>query len=259
VALADLLSVPGRQAPRALSIGSFATTTSLYRVRRVVVDEKIPGTLNVGHTLPTIAQAYIYITILKVDMATLVSMIAASVLGAWLGAGVVTRLPRRRIQIGMGLALLAAAGLFTGSLLQAFPKGGDALGLEGPYLLAALAGNFVFGALMTIGVGAYAPIMIMVSLLGMNSKTAFPIMMGSCAFLMPAASLRFIRTGTYDPQAALGLTLAGIPAVLLAAYIVKELPLDVVKWLVVVVVVYTAVSMLRSAARERALRDDSEL
>lgn len=230
-----------------LGIGSYASTTALYRLRHIVSDEKIPGTLTVGHTIPTLAQAFIYITIVEVEMKTLVLMIGASVLGAWLGAGLVTRLPRRRIQIGMGVALLAAALLILGRLLDVFPKGGDALGLEGLLLVAALVGNFALGALMTIGVGAYAPIMIMVSLLGMSPITAFPIMMGSCAFLMPVAGIRFIRTGTYDVRAALGLALAGLPAVLIAAFLVKELPLDVVRWLVVVVVVYTATSMLWAA------------
>jgi len=98
---------------------------------------------------------------------------------------------------------------------------------------------------MTIGIGAYAPIMMMVSLLGMNPKAAFPIMMGSCAFLMPIAGVRFIRSGKYDPRAALGLAIAGTPAVLLAAFIITEMPLDAVRWLVVIVVLYVAVSMLR--------------
>lgn len=230
-----------------LGIGSYASTTALYHLRHIVSDEKIPGTLTVGHTIPTLVQAFIYITIVEVEMKTLVLMIGASVLGAWLGAGLVTRLPMRRIQIGMGVALLAAALLILGRLLDVFPKGGDALGLEGLLLVAALVGNFALGALMTIGVGAYAPIMIMVSLLGMSPITAFPIMMGSCAFLMPVAGIRFIRTGTYDVRAALGLALAGLPAVLIAAFLVKELPLDVVRWLVVVVVVYTATAMLRAA------------
>lgn len=233
-----------------LGIGSFATTTTLYRLRGTVPDEKIPGTLNVGHTLPTIAQAFIYITILEVDMTTLILMILASVLGAWLGSGVVIRLPRRKVQVGMGVALLVAALLILGRLLDYFPAGGNSIGLDGSLLALGLVGNFILGALMTIGIGAYAPIMIMVSLLGMNPKTAFPIMMGSCAFLMPVAGARFIRSGTYDPRAALGLTLFGVPAVLLAAYIVKELPLDTVRWLVVVVVVYTATSMLWTARSE---------
>lgn len=234
-----------------LGIGSYATTTSLYRLRRAVADEEIPGTLNVGHALPTIAQAFIYITIVKVEMKTLALLIGASVLGAWLGAGVVTRLPRRRIQIGMGLALLAAVALILGGLLHVLPAGGDATQLDGLPLYAALVGNFWFGALMTIGIGAYAPIMMMVSLLGMNPKAAFPIMMGSCAFLMPIAGVRFIRSGKYDPRAALGLAIAGTPAVLLAAFIITEMPLDAVRWLVVIVVLYVAVSMLRAARVER--------
>jgi uncharacterized membrane protein YfcA len=232
-----------------LGIGSYATTTSLYRLRQAVADEEIPGTLNIGHAIPTITQALIYITIVEVDMKTLALMIGASVLGAWLGAGVVTRLPRRRIQIGMGLALLAASTLMLGGMLDVLPKGGGATSLDGPQLVTALLGNFWLGALMTIGIGAYAPIMIMVSLLGMNPKAAFPIMMGSCAFLMPTASVRFILRGKYDPRAALALTVGGTPAVLLAAFIVKEMPLDVVRWLVVFVVLYAAASMLWAARR----------
>jgi len=235
-----------------LGIGSFAMTTTLYRLRKTIPDELIPGTLNVGHCLPTITQAFIYIAIIDVDAWTLALTILAAVLGACFGAGYVIRWPRRWIQCGMGLALLAAAGLILARLTHLLPPGGQANGLEGTYLGIALIGNFVFGSLMMIGVGAYAPIMIMVSLLGMNAATAFPIMMGSCAFLMPVASMRIIRAGKYDARAAMGLTLAGIPGVLLAAFIVKELPLEVVRWLVVVVVIYTAVSMLLSARREKS-------
>lgn len=234
-----------------LGIGSFATTTALYRLRRVVPDRIIPGTLNAGHTLPVVAQAFIYTSIIEVDALTLVAMIAASVVGAWLGAGVVAGWPRHRIQIGMGSALLVAAALMLMAQFDLFPAGGEALGVRGTRLGLALAGNFIFGALMTLGIGLYAPCMILVSLLGMNPKAAFPIMMGSCAFLMPVGSLRFIGAGSYSRRAALGLTLGGLPAVLLAAYIVKSLPLVAVRWLVIVVVLYTATSLLRAAWTER--------
>jgi uncharacterized membrane protein YfcA len=235
----------------ALGIGSFATTTTLYRLKGAVADEKIPGTLNVGHCIPTFAQAFIYTTVIDVEPRTLVTLIAAAVAGGWLGAGVVARLSRRAVQAGMGVALLVAGGLILARLLEWLPGGGDALALEGAPYAAALAGNFLFGALMTIGIGAYAPIMLMVALLGMNPKAAFPIMMGSCAFLMPVCGYRFIRWGAYDARAALGLAAAGVPGVLVAAYIVKELPLNVVRWLVVGIVAYTAVSLLTAAARGR--------
>jgi uncharacterized membrane protein YfcA len=130
------------------------------------------------------------------------------------------------------------------------PQGGGALGLSGTSLAIGVGGNFVLGALMTLGIGLYAPCMILVALLGMNAKTAYPIMMGSCAFLMPAASVRFVRSGRYDLRAALGLTLAGTPGSIIAGLVVKELPLTWAKWLVVIVVVYTSLVMLRSAAIE---------
>jgi uncharacterized membrane protein YfcA len=230
-----------------LGIGSFATTTALFKLLRLAPDEDIPGTLNVGHSIPTFLEAFIFISIVAVEGRTLVLMIMASVVGAWFGAGIVASWPRRKIQIGMGAALLAAAVLFMMKNLGLFPPGGEALGLSGALLAAGLIGNLVFGALMTLGIGAYAPCMILVSLLGMNPVAAFPIMMGSCAFLMPTASVRFVRQRRYAVGPSLGLTLGGAPAVLIAAYVVKSLPMTALRWLVIVVVLYTAVTMLRSA------------
>jgi uncharacterized membrane protein YfcA len=234
-----------------LGIGSFATTTSIYKLRRMVPVKLIPGTLNVGHTLPTIAQAFIYTRIVPVDSTTRVLMIVAAMAGSWLGAGVVVHWPRRTIQIGMGLALLGAATLMLMTALDLFPRGGDTLGLTGVRLAIGLGGNVVLGALMMLGIGLYAPCMILVYLLGMTPTAAFPIMMGSCAFLMPFSSVRFVSTKTYHVQAALGLALGGLPAALIAALIVKSLPLDAVRWLVVAVVVYTSVNMLMTARQEQ--------
>ena len=234
-----------------LGIGSYATTTSIFKLRNLVRDEYVPGTLNVGFTLPTIVQAFIYIAIVQVEMTTLILLIAASVLGMWLGAGVVCGWPRRYIQIGMGIALLVAATLFLMTIFHKEAAGGSALGLHGISLWAGIVGNFVLGALMSLGIGLYGPCLIMISLLGMDPRAAFPIMMGSCAFLMPVGSERFVRKGSYDFRASLGLAIGSIPAVLIAAFIVKSLDLYYVRWLVVVVVVFTALSMLRSAVSER--------
>ena len=233
-----------------LGIGSFASTTAIFKLKGLVRDERIPGTLNVGHTLPTLVQALIYIAIVNVDVWTLTLMIAAAVLGSWLGAGVVSGWPRRNIQIGMGCALLVAATLFLLQIYDVAPGGGEALALAGPRLVIGLGVNFFLGALMELGVGLYGPCLILVSLLGMNPQAAFPIMMGSCAFLMPIGSLKFIRRGRFSLRAILGLGLGGVPAVLIAALIVKSMQLRYLRWLVVVVVLYAALSMLRSAVVE---------
>ncbi len=230
-----------------LGIGSFAPTTAIFKFFKRMPDEKIPGTLNVGHALPTVAQALVFITIVNVGFTTLIAMIVAAVLGAWLGAGVVTKLPRRAIQIGMGVALLVAAILFALANLKLIPGGGEAFDLSGGVLVFAVIMNFILGAIMTLGIGLYAPCLILCSLLGMNPAAAFPIMMGSCAFLMPSAGLRFVARGRYSPGAALGLALGGIPAVLIAAYVVKSLPLVWLRWLVTIVVLLAATMMLRSA------------
>jgi uncharacterized membrane protein YfcA len=231
----------------ALGIGSFATSTAAFKFFKMVPDRVIPGTLNAGHTLPTIAQAFIFTSLIPVDIVTLFAMIAAAVLGAWLGAGIVSHWPKRYVQIGMGFALLGAATLMFMTQLELFPGGGNALGVRGIRLVIAVAGNFALGALMTLGIGLYAPCMILVSLLGMNPTAAFPIMMNSCAFLMPVGSLRFIREQSYSLRVSLGLAMGGIVGSIIAGVFVKSLDLRTVRWLVIGVVLYTAAMMLMSA------------
>ena len=214
-------------------------------------DEQIPGTLNVGHVLPTVVQAIIYTQLVEVEFQTLFLMIAAACAGAWLGAGSSPACLDANVQIGMGMALLGAATIMLLQLFGPGPRRRYALALDGAKLAIGLAGNFVLGALMTLGIGLYAPCMILISMLGMNPTAAFPIMMGSCAFLMPVGSMQFVRKNRYNLRAAFGLAVGGPLAVLIAALIVESLPLLYVRWLVVVVVIYTASTMLRAAASER--------
>jgi uncharacterized membrane protein YfcA len=230
-----------------LGIGSFAIETSFFKNLNIVEDKKLPGTLNVGGTIPTIIEALIFMTSIHVEPVTLFSMIIASVVGATVGAEIVSKFDEKTIQISMGISLLVVAILMVSKQLHFFPMGGDASGLKGMMLLIGVAGNFILGALMTIGIGLYAPCMALVFALGMGPKVAFPIMMGSCALLMPFASYKFIKNGTYSTKASMYMTILGSIGVLFAAYIVKSLPLNILMWLVVCVVIYTSVMMFKSA------------
>jgi len=230
-----------------LGIGSYAPTTALFKFRGKPVDELIPGTLNVGHNASAFLETVLFVTTVSVDPVLLACMVASATTGAWLGAGVVSRLPRRTIQLFMGVALLIAAFFFLLKNLGAFPPGGTAFALGGWRFALAVAVSFVLGALMCIGIGNYGPIVIMLSLLGMHPLAAFPIMMASDGILQPVASLGFFRSGRFAHGPSLGLIIGGVVGVLIAFYIVKQLPLTAMRWLVIVVVSYAAVSMLRSA------------
>ncbi|HEX4913802.1 MAG TPA: sulfite exporter TauE/SafE family protein [Vicinamibacterales bacterium] len=235
-----------------LGIGSYATTTSMSKLWNVMPDERIPGTLNVGYVLATVVQAVIFMTIIEVDFTTLVCIIGAAVLGAFSGAGVVAGLSRRQVQLGMGTALLVASGLMVLSMSGQGPAPGEALGLSGAKLGIAIVISFVLGALMMLGIGFYGPCLIMISLLGMDPRVSYPIMMGACAFLMPAGSVQFIKKGSYDLRTAIAFLIAGPLAVFIAAPLVDRIPLFWLRILVLVVVLYTAIRMLTSAAQERA-------
>ena len=233
-----------------LGIGSFAQQTALFKFFHLVDDQIIPGTMNVGNTIPTVTQAFIFMTAVKVEPFTLVSMSLAAPIGAILGAGVVAKMSRPKIQLGMGIGLLAVALIILVGLLKLMPLGGEAIGLTGWKLALVIIMSFIFGALQTIGIGFYAPCMAMVYALGMHPLTAFPIMMTATAMLMAAGSTRFIKENAYDRKAAISLTIAGVMGVFLAAFIVKSLPLTVLKWVVCGIVLYTSVWMFISARRK---------
>src|SRR4030042_848186 len=142
-----------------LGIGSFAQQTAIFKFFKYVDDRIIPGTMNVGNTIPTVTQAFIFMTAVKVEPLTLASMSVAAPAGAVLGAGVVARMSRRKIQLGMGFGLLIVAGMILAGLLKWLPLGGEAIGLTGAKLGIAVVVSFIFGALQTLGRGFYAPCM----------------------------------------------------------------------------------------------------
>jgi uncharacterized membrane protein YfcA len=236
-----------------LGIGAFAPQTALLKFTKQTEDKLIPGTMNVANTLPVLLQALIFITIIEVDPKTLILMLVSAALGAIVGAGVISKLSERKIRLTMGFALLITAGFMLARNLDWIQGGGEAIGLQGGKLLIAVVANFFLGALMTAGIGLYAPCMALVFALGMSPQVAFPIMMGSCAFLMPPASVRFIREGAYNRKAAVAMAIPGVVAVVIAAFIVKSLPLDILRWLVIVVILYTSTVMLRAGLVQKEL------
>lgn len=230
-----------------LGIGSFAPSTAWMKLRKMAPDSYFPAILNAGHALPTVTQALVFIATVAVDPALLLACIIASCCGAFVGAPLVQRSPVRLVQGVVGVALLIGATLFALKNLNLLPPGGAELTLPPLLFAVAVAAHFVMGVLMMFGIGLYAPSLIVLSLLGLNPAAAFPIMMGSCAFLMPISSVRFVRSERIDLRIVIGMAIGGIPAVLLAWKFFQGLPMEAIRWGVIVVVLYAAVLLLRSA------------
>jgi len=234
-----------------LGIGNYAQITALFKVRGHPADELIPGTLNVGLGIPVFVGALLFVTSVAVDPTLLLCMVISAALGAWLGAGIVSKMNRRTIQLFMGVALLIAAGFFTMTNVGILPPAGIATSLEGWRFVFAVTANFVLGALMCAGIGNYAPSMALLAFLGMHPIAAYPIMIGSDGVLIPVAGIRFIKSGRFSCHAAFGLTVGGIVGALLAFPLVKTLAghLTLMRWVVTGVITYAAITMLRSAMR----------
>jgi uncharacterized membrane protein YfcA len=235
----------------AIGIGSFATSTAWLKISKQIKDKAIPGTMNVAFCIPVIAEGIFYIREVKVEPLTLFTLLAAASIGAFFGAGIVSRLAEQKIRLVMGVALLVTAFVMFAGLMNWMPAGGEATGLSGGKLIFAIIAILILGSLMTAGIGMYAPSMALIYFLGMSPLVSFPIMMGSCAFLMPVASYRFIKAGVYARKVSMAFLIGGIPGILIAVYLITSLPLTIIKWLVIAVLLYTAFSMLRSFARSR--------
>lgn len=236
-----------------LGIGCFAPTTAYLKFRRLVPDDLIPATMISGYALAAATEGFVFITAVQVDPLLLGLSITASVLGAVLGVSIAARLPVTPIRLAMGIGLLVAAITFALSNLGLMPHGGAATSLPpGPFALV-VAMSFALGVLMNLGIGNFAPTLILISLLGMNPRAAFPIMMGSAALLMVTSGACIVSARPVSLPLVLGMALGGVPAVLIAAFIVRALPLDWLRWGVVVVVTYAGAVMLRAALARSAL------
>ena len=232
-----------------LGVGSFAPTMAWFKFRGLVPDRLIPSTMLVGHTLPAVAQAIIFLVLLGVlvDPALLFGCVLALLMGGLLGVSLVIRAKVWVVQLVVGIALILAAIMYALTNLHLMPGGGTATGLPLPLMAIAIAANFLFGILLNFGIGNYAPTLVMLSLMGMDPRLSFPIMAAGAALTATGASLRYISIGAIDLRIATGIALGGIPAVLVAAFIVKSMSLELLRWLVVCVVLYAAVVMLRAA------------
>ncbi len=243
-----------------LGIGSFAPTTASLRATKQCDDRFIPGVLNVGCCIPVILEAFLFIKEVEVQPLTLISLLAAAVVGAYFGSKIVSKLPTKKIQLVMGIALLITASIFFLQQVGLWVTTTDSLatGLTGGKLVIGIVIYFILGALMPAGVGLYGPGMAVVYLLGLSPLVAFPLVMGSCAFLMPVASAKFIKEKAYERKASLGITIGGVVGVLVAVYIVGSMPLSMLIWLVIIVVTYTAITLLMAATKKDVKAETAE-
>lgn len=236
-----------------LGIGSFAPTTAWLKFRRLVPDRMIPPTMLVGLTPPAMAESVIFLILLgvMVDPVLLFGCAIAVLLGGLVGAPLVARSRVWIVQLVVAVGLILAAIAYVMTNLHLFPAGGTAAGLPMALTIAAIAANFGFGVLLNFGVGNYAPTLVTLSLMGMNPRLIFPIMAAGAAMMGAGACVRHIQMRQMDLKVVAGLAIGGIPAVLVAAFIVKQMPLEMLRWLVILVVVYTAAVMLHASWKGR--------
>jgi len=236
-----------------LGIGSFAPTTAWLKFRQLTADRLIPPTILVGLTVPAVLESIIFLFQLgvKVDPILLTGCVLACTVGGMIGAPLVHRTRVWIVQLIVATGLLLAALAYGMTNLHIFPGGGTASALPIALTILAIAANFIFGILLNYGVGNYAPTLVVLSLMGMDPRLCFPIMAGAAALMGSSAGIRHIKTGNLDLRVVIGLTIGSIPAVFVAAYLVVTMPLEVLRWLVLVVVLYAAAIMLRAAIQGR--------
>jgi uncharacterized membrane protein YfcA len=231
-------------------ISDFAIGASIYPKLKWVSTKKLPGTLNTECVIPVAVMALAYISSINVGLATLIIPIVAQVIGAYISPRFVVKLPVAIIKKFVSVGLFVAAALILAGKFGVYPSGGEAASLIGVKLAALGVLSLIYGALNNIGIGSYALTMATVYALGLNPGVAFPIMMGACTFSVPVGSMQFIKYNTYSRKITLFTSVFGTIGVLIAAFVVKSLNVSMLQWLVVVVILYSAVSMLLSLRKK---------
>jgi uncharacterized membrane protein YfcA len=236
-----------------LGIGSFAPTAAWMKFRKMVPDRLLPPTMLVGLTPPSMMEAIIFLILLgvMVDPVLLFGCAIAVLMGGLVGAPLVVRARVWIVQLTVAIGLVLAAAAYAMTNLHIFPGGGTAAGLPIWLTIVAIAANFGFGILLNFGVGNYAPTLVMLSLMGMDPRLCFPIMAAGASLMGAGAGIKHIKVGQIDLRVVIGLALGGIPAVLVAAFIVKTMPIELLRWLVIVVVLYAAAVMGRASWKGR--------
>lgn len=230
-------------------ISDFAVSTILYRIKKLVSDKNLPGTLNTQCVIPVAVMALAFISVIKVDLITLVICIIAQIIGAYIGPRFVAKLPSNIIRSFIGTGLLIATIFIVAGKFNLIPSGGTAIGLTGIKLVVAAISLFIFGALNNIGIGCYPLTMATIYALGMNPMIAFPIMMGACAFSVPIGSMQFIKYGNYSRKITLFASTLGSLGVLIGVFFVKSLNVSMLQWLIAALLLYTGTSMLFNEIR----------
>jgi uncharacterized membrane protein YfcA len=230
-----------------LGIGSFAPTTAWFKFRHMVPDRLIPPTLLVGLTPPAMVESISYLGLIEVDPVLLFGCASAVLAGGLVGAPLVARARVWIVQLVVAIGLVLAACAYAMNNLHLFPAGGAAAGLPPALTIVAIVANFGFGILANFGVGNYAPTLVLLSLMGMDPRLCFPIMAAGASLMGAGSSIQHIRIGEVNLKIVLGLAIGGIPGVLVAAYLVTEMPIEYLRWLVFLVVVYAAAVMAHAS------------
>lgn len=243
----------------ALGIGSFAPQTIIYKTFKLVQDDSyIPGTLNVANTIPVMFQGFIFLTIVEVEPVTLVVLVITSIIGGIIGARMASNLPVKKMQFviagALGITAILMALRQTGTL-DLLGQGNTALGLSGITLILASIGTFFCGIGQSIGVGFYAPCMAIVYFAGMDPLVAFPIMMASCAAVMPMSSITYIKTNKYEKLMSIIIMISGVIGVSIAAFVVKNINKDTLVWLVIAVVTIASITTFKQASSKESHPD----
>ncbi|NMM54674.1 sulfite exporter TauE/SafE family protein [Paenibacillus aquistagni] len=225
-------------------VSDFAISSIFYRKAKLVSDKKLPGTLNTQCVIPVAVMALAFITVINVDIKTLVVCIVAQIIGAYIGPRFVVKLSPKVIRRFIGVGLVIATMFILAGKFNLVPSGGTATGLYGSKLVIAAICLFVYGALNNIGIGSYALTMVTVYALGLNPVVAFPIMMGACTFSVPIGSMQFIKYGEYSRKITLFTSTFGVLGVLVGVYLVKGLDVSMLQWVVAAILLYSGVSML---------------
>ncbi len=225
-------------------VSDTALNMLFFRVKNTVDIKSLPSTIIVGATVPLCFMSYTYIGTTKVDSVTLFALVISQAIGSFCGAKIITRLDVDKMKFLMSIALFSSASLIFAKRFLFGIDGGNMIGLPMVPLIISIIVVFLLGALNMFGLGPTTPTIALLLLFGMNASAVYPIVMTANAIGCIVACISFIRAGNYHKKVSLITSIMGVVGVFLAVKLVKNMNLDVLQILMILILIYNAVTLM---------------
>lgn len=234
-----------------LGIGSFAVNTALSKLMGTFHDDELPAVNNGAQVIPGVIESLFFMHLVDVDLTTLLTLVAGTCLGGFIGGFIVSSLNKQTIRLAMICSFTLVIFLLIGHQFNILPVGGDLMALHSWKLVIGFVALTLCGVLTSAGVGLFVMVQGLLFVLNVSPLVAFPIMTTAGAMQQPLTSLVFLYKNKIPLKRTFIISLAGCVGVLITLPVFAHLTITWLHSLLLCILIYNLLAIGRAYLRAR--------